>query len=76
MSQHGQLRCRSCDAPIIFARTTKGARIPLDAEPNPAGNIELRQGIAHVVTGERDPDVQRYMPHHATCPNAADWRQR
>lgn len=72
-----QLRCRSCDAPIVFARTIKGRRIPLDAEPNDTtGNIELRQGIAYVVTDARDPDTHRYTSHFATCPNAGDWRNR
>lgn len=67
-------RCRSCGAPIRWARTAaNGALIPLDAEPNPAGNVELVDGRA-VVHGQppllTPPEL--WMPHHATCPNWGD----
>jgi len=53
----------------------KARRIPLDAEPNPAGNVTLdADSTAHVWSGA-DLDRLRagnnrliYMPHHATCP--------
>lgn len=82
-------RCRSCGAPIRWAVTTHGRMMPLDAEPNPDGNVTFtgrrrpsRAGDApevHVhAVGQRGLDVEdapdRYMPHHATCPQADDWR--
>jgi DNA modification methylase len=34
--------CRSCGAEIRWARTFTGKLMPLDAAPNPAGNVEAR----------------------------------
>jgi hypothetical protein len=36
-------RCRSCDAPITWAVTRKGRRIPLDPEPVAGGNIKVQE---------------------------------
>lgn len=62
--------CRTCGASIRFVRTAANDKlIPLDPEPNPDGNVEIIDGNAVVHTG---PDLfggQRFMPHHATCPN-------
>lgn len=33
--------CRSCGAPIRWAVTTNGRRIPIDAEPHPEGNLAI-----------------------------------
>lgn len=71
--------CRSCGAAIFFKPTTGDASIPLDAEPNPAGNVILErdllgQTFARVLgKGEHDVPGTRYMPHFATCPN---WEHR
>ncbi len=66
--------CRSCKRPIVWARTEKGAAIPLDPEPVPGGNIDLIGNTAHYVT----PDQRKgplHMPHHAACPDAQRWRK-
>lgn len=69
--------CRACPAEIRWARTTNGKTIPLDAEPDPAGNVRLVDDVAHVIgpdpTLDPDDDGVRYMPHHATCPG---WGKR
>jgi hypothetical protein len=68
--------CRSCGAPIVWARTVRGKMIPLNSAPDPAGNMVLvGPGQAEQVTGERLPLEDRYMPHHATCPQGRDWRR-
>lgn len=67
--------CRSCQAPIIWVRTTAGRRMPLDAQPTAQGNVVLRDGVATVLSGPA-PDGNGRMPHHATCPDAAQWRRR
>ena len=70
-------RCRSCGAPILWVRAERGKMMPLDAEPNPAGNIILIDGIAHV----RESDLfaittqERWMPHWSYCPQATQWRK-
>lgn len=65
-------RCRSCDAPIEWAVTPKGSRIPLDIHSHPKANIVVEDGIARVV-GEGN-GVR--ISHFATCPNAAKHRKR
>lgn len=75
-------RCRSCKAPIIWALTPRGKRIPL--EPNPNGNIVLDRipftgdlGATFLHPGQTvDEDHIRYVAHFATCPNAATHRAR
>jgi hypothetical protein len=76
--------CRSCHAPIVWAVTEAGRPIPLNPDPEPAGNLELvtrpgqRPPVVHVLTASapRSPDVDRYQSHFATCPNANEWRRR
>lgn len=70
--------CKSCGAPMIWARTRKGNLIPLDAEPTPEGNIILKDGIAHVMKkGQSDlfDQDRRYLSHFVTCPQSRGWRK-
>jgi len=72
--------CRSCNAEIRWSVTEgKGRRMPLDFEPVPNGNIELRERehmdpIAVYVTAQ--PDVMRFRSHFASCPQRAKWRKQ
>lgn len=72
--------CRSCKAPVLWTRTAAGKAMPLDPEPNPAGNVVLVKGVA-VVLGKRAAEGvaavegTRYMPHWATCPNAKEHKR-
>lgn len=70
--------CRTCGAAMLWALTKNGKRIPLDAEPNPAGNVELSrvgEGVPFATVHKGPPgmfdDWEAWMPHHATCPNWA-----
>lgn len=65
--------CRSCGAPIIWARTVNGKAMPLDAEPTDAGNVSLVNGVAYV--GEQLALPPCYTSHFATCPDAPGWRK-
>lgn len=78
-------QCNSCGAEIVWAVTSgKGKAMPIDAEPNPDGNVELlppKQGTrAPVAVVHAQPPLAPehpiHMPHHATCPQAAEWRRR
>lgn len=74
-------RCSRCKAPIVWARTMLsetgrgGKAMPLDPDPNPAGNVAVRpqrkgELIARVLKKGEDHDHQvevRAMPHAATC---------
>lgn len=75
-------RCRSCQAPIVWAKTTPGDRsIPLDANDDGTamvvdnGNLVLvddpeRTVVRYVKAGEG-----RYQTHFASCPQAAEHRR-
>lgn len=68
--------CRSCGAEIVWKYTENRKRIPLDAEPNPNGNVYFRHGKAVVLgAGEFPVGTTRYMPHHATCPQGKEWKR-
>ncbi len=71
--------CRSCKAPIWWVRTAAtGSLMPLDREPVAEGNVIVKDGVAHTLRGdlfEEMADGPHYMPHHATCPNAAQHRK-
>jgi hypothetical protein len=79
--------CRSCNAPVVWAITSKtGAAIPLDPNPIADGNV-VRIGTATrgaplvlVLTDEelgrarKQGVVQLYRSHFASCPDADRWR--
>lgn len=78
-------QCRSCQAPIRWARTPKGARMPLDLEPVANGNIHLGwvggDELAFVLTDQADiagcqaDGTPLYVSHFATCPDAPSHRK-
>lgn len=80
--------CRSCGAPVVWAVTTTGKRMPVDADPVDGGNVLLSPAVssgqaptATVVGKAVQPnlfgdDSPRYVSHFSTCPNAARHRQR
>lgn len=88
MSRPAALKCAVCGGPIIWARTMAsesgrgGKPMPLDPEPNPAGNVAARvtgegatyvRRVCRVLGKDEDHDhrtEQRYMPHFATCPGS------
>lgn len=70
--------CSSCGAPIVWAITEAGKRVPLDAKPiriaivardNDGAEI-LDNGARVIARGENG-----YVSHFATCPNAAAHRK-
>jgi len=77
--------CSSCGAPIIFKQTVTGKQMPLDAEPNADGNVQLGwiggEEVALLLAEPGDRAAAQiaghllYMPHFATCPNADEHRR-
>jgi len=62
-------KCRSCGAPIIWAITLSGKRIPLDAEQvKPNHYFRLDNGYAV-------KSKPLYQAHFASCPDADRWRK-
>jgi hypothetical protein len=75
--------CRSCDAPIVWATSSGGKRMPVDALPVPDGNVELtlQPGswvgpVAAVLTAPSLFAKPLRKAHFATCPAAEQWRKR
>ena len=79
--------CRSCMAPILWACSVKGFRIPLDPEPVDDGNVYI-DGTAITNAGEKLPaafiatqahpapdGAERFKSHFATCPDATSHRR-
>jgi hypothetical protein len=66
--------CRGCGSEIVWAKSKSSDRsIPLDA-----GSKQKRAAV--VSLDERgSPEVRivdTYIPHHATCPNADQFRKQ
>jgi hypothetical protein len=73
--------CTSCQAIVLWAKTPTGAKMPVNPEPDPTGNIVLSEGpkpsdwpLATVTHMSQAPDKPRYKSHFATCPNAKQHR--
>lgn len=79
--------CKGCGAAILWAVTLDERAIPLDAEPNDAGNIAMTGRQSRTRRGMPGPECEvagpvglfpdgrkRYMPHHATCPEVEQFR--
>lgn len=78
-------RCRSCDAEIFWATSQSGKAMPLNAKPDPFGNVKIygrpAACSAVVLAGSdleaaRADGVRLFMPHHATCPQGGAWRKK
>lgn len=70
------MKCRSCEAEILWVTTRTGKSMPLDVEPSPKGNMVLVAGKTWVATDE-DRRLKRptFTSHFATCPEADQWRR-
>ena len=82
--------CRFCRAEIRWGVTQSTRRIPLDAVPNPAGNVRTTgEGPARFATASyievlgpleceaaRQHNEELFMPHHATSYNPPPRRSR
>lgn len=81
--------CRACAAPILWALTDAGNKMPLDPRPREDGNVafvgrlmsiavfgkaaKARLVAAHAKNGQ-DP-IEWYGTHFATCPEAKRFRK-
>ena len=78
--------CKSCGAAILWAKTARGAAIPIDPNPCPDGNLEVSFGERGTFATVRQPGSQMHSlarangtlwrSHFATCPNARLHRRR
>lgn len=72
-----QCRTKKCGRPIRWVRTVGGARMPIDAAPNPAGNVQMTEAgaVVHPPGYEWPAGINRWMPHFVTCANGKEWSQ-
>jgi hypothetical protein len=77
------IRCRSCGQSVIWTITTLGHRMPVNATPDPGGNLHLDATsnpptVAVINTDSHDLDCRRnhYLSHFATCRDSGQWRKR
>ncbi len=82
-----QAKCRSCGAPIIWAKTEAGKPMPLDIQPSPSGTFTIRHADGRAWRGNLHEELQAihkskikdlgpwYTSHFATCPNANQHRK-
>ena len=60
-----QSLCKGCGAPLLWAQTATGARIPLDARSAPhTYQLVVHEGVAKARPGGA------YVSHFLTCPQA------
>jgi hypothetical protein len=78
--------CKSCGAPIVWAKPSPLKWLPVDPEPDPKGNVVLNEVHGEVIAkvlGRRDrdrllkqnPGTVLHLSHWATCPNANGHRE-
>jgi hypothetical protein len=76
-------KCKSCGAAIIWATTQSGKLMPLDAAPDPKGNLAVQRydkAIPATLVVPRSEMTEvlglpTHKSHFATCPNAAAHRK-
>lgn len=74
--------CKSCGAPVLWVHTSKGSRMPVDANGDgtattvPNGNLILERTHEGKLIAVGVPTGQgSHVSHFATCPNAASHRK-
>ena len=66
------VRCKSCGAELLFAKTAHGKMAPFDAKPVTITVIVVTPNESGHHTG---PQVTGHVSHFATCPHADHWRK-
>lgn len=81
MSLAERKHCRSCGSAIYWLRHVHtGKMAPIDAEPDPAGNIviHLDRGTYEQVSAEERERQREWLHtnHFQSCPQAKSWANR
>jgi hypothetical protein len=64
--------CKSCQAPIIWVKTSSGKNMPVDEKPESRFILDGRgEGNTPYATM-----IKAYVSHFATCPNADKHRKK
>jgi hypothetical protein len=76
MSETKRGRCRSCNQVVIWCKTVTGKNMPLDPHTSIEGNIDLVDGVGHVVAKSKIGDELRHRSHFVSCKEADAWRRK
>ena len=74
--------CRACGAPVLWAETMEGKRMPIDPWDDPNGNLAVRSALGVLYARLCKPDhpllagERRKVSHFATCPQGDSMRRR
>jgi hypothetical protein len=74
--QYPTTSCRDCGARIIWARTSKGKNMPVNALPSSNGNVRLTREDRVLAEVLPEPGLGLHVSHFVTCPSADKRRQR
>lgn len=70
--------CRSCGAPIVWVKTERGKRMPIDLLPytghDPRGLFVIVRDVAIACPPDAYPGAELFRSHFSTCPQADGWR--
>ena len=69
--------CRSCGADVVFVRSGRSGK-PMILNAFPTKGVVINNDLGYPTVVD-DPAASAYVvnvytDHHATCPNAADWK--
>jgi len=73
--------CKGCGAEMVWARTARGKKMPLDAEPSRDGNFVLEGDPIDPETRRLPNDEaarytgDKHTAHWGTCPNYTDFKR-
>ena len=76
-------RCKSCNAPLVWVETTKGARMPCDPEllrVSPRGKgaratLVCIDGVTRTMSLDPEGPYEGYISHFSSCPHADQHRK-
>ena len=69
--------CKSCGARIMWCITSTGKRMPVDARESFRGNLTLEpQPDGELLARYVEAGTGTHTSHFATCPNAAEHRNK
>lgn len=71
------VKCRACDADIVFLLTRKGKRNPVDLDSIPVPEGKFRREWIEIL---RDKDLlfdfDRHVSHFQTCPHSSKFQKK
>lgn len=67
--------CKSCGAPVQWAKTSSGKAIPIDPMPREDGNIQLVDYGSYLGALVGAAGSGSHVSHFATCKNANGHRK-